>query len=109
VTSHERVTFDDLLDRMQESSDCPVCYGGVGEPCEEECSLILERAARRSVVRELYLTARRAVIYARAYTVLSDGEPDFRVVACLEAVRTAREEIKRLRDENRGVRKEVAA
>ncbi len=96
MTPHERVTFDAALDG-EEPGTCPVCDGGEGVPCEDECALILETAARREVVRRLYETARKAIRFARCYRVLSEFGGDPRVEPCLEAAREARREIARLR------------
>lgn len=80
---------------------CCVCTGDPhAPPCGEDCAHLIERCARERQIKGIYLAARRALAFAKAYRFVSDLE-DPRVKRILQQVYFYRVDIARLRAANK--------
>lgn len=81
---------------------CPVCTGDESAmPCGEDCANLIATITRRNHIRGYYVTAHRAVDWARLYRQRSGGH-DHRADECMQRVRFCRDAIRALRGADEG-------
>lgn len=97
------LTYDELLERGHEPpGDCPVCDGGEGQPCGEDCERIARRAHALTRIEALYRHAWDALDLAHRYRDEQPGDAhDQRIVDCIRWVKTLRRSIANVRREAR--------
>jgi hypothetical protein len=66
-----------------EGGDCPVCHGGTGAACSEECDELILRVKTQRMIRGAYEAARIAVTMARSYEL--EGDSSLRAMLKLQA------------------------
>lgn len=77
--------------------DCPVCDGGTGAACSEECDELIRGAYEAARIRGAYEAARIAVTMARSYELEGDSVRGPRIRAVLDQVGAYRRFIRSLR------------
>jgi len=77
--------------------DCPVCDGGTGAACSEECDELILRVKTQRMIRGAYEAARIAVTMARSYEIEGDSVRGPRIRAVLDQVGAYRRFIRSLR------------
>jgi len=85
MNGSERESYDAALDAGNERGTCPVCDGGDGEPCSEECDRIVARVNARRLVKGLTEQAQHCLKMAKAYRA-EEGPGGVRERACLDVV-----------------------